>query len=159
MTRWVHKNLPRALLRQRMRRALRRPRGSLLWTTGTTRSAELGITQMDQSYAALWPNFTPPLTHRARAKPTPPVEDQVRVQAMPARNRGNRNPRLSRLRNNLPLERLRIVPPPTRTPIRHRLKCPSKRKRTSIARTQTLADNHQTDKAALTGRLRYGRRR
>ena len=44
MTRWVHRDLPRALRRLRLRHALRRPRGSLLWTTGTTRNAVIRIT-------------------------------------------------------------------------------------------------------------------
>jgi DNA replication protein DnaC len=68
LTRWVHRGLPRALLRQRMKRALRRPRGSLLWTTRTTRSAALGITlngpilrrPLDQIYSAVdTPSLTP----------------------------------------------------------------------------------------------------
>ena len=44
MTRWVHRNLPRALLRLRLRHVLRRPRGPLLWTTGTTANAVFYIT-------------------------------------------------------------------------------------------------------------------
>ena len=44
MTRWAHRHLPRALLRQRVWRALRRARGSLLWTTGTTANATICIT-------------------------------------------------------------------------------------------------------------------
>ena len=44
MTRWVHRNLPRALLRLRLRHVLRRPRGPLLWTTGTTANAVFCIT-------------------------------------------------------------------------------------------------------------------
>ena len=44
LTRWVHRDRPRALLRQRLMHALRRPRGSLLWTTGTTAYAATCIT-------------------------------------------------------------------------------------------------------------------
>ncbi len=36
MTRWAHRYLPHALLRQRRWHALRSARGALLWTTGTT---------------------------------------------------------------------------------------------------------------------------
>jgi hypothetical protein len=37
--RWAHRHLPRALLRQPHGEALRKARGALLWTTGTTAAA------------------------------------------------------------------------------------------------------------------------
>jgi hypothetical protein len=43
----THIALPRGLLRQRIERALRRPRGALLWTTGTTPQPHAPSHQVD----------------------------------------------------------------------------------------------------------------